>query len=231
MLKFHLARVIFLTASPPLLELRHFGCERDERLLFSDVNLQLAAGDSVQVLGANGAGKTTFLRALARINPNYLGDLLYLGHPLDELQWEYACDCLFLGHSPGIKKSLTPLENLRWYAAQAPTSANLEEALVLVGLSGYEDTPCIHLSAGQLRRVALARLHISRARLWILDEPFTAIDKRGVEALEQLISTHCAQGGVCLLSSHQDLRIPGLKHLDLQDYRPASPYAVQEVQA
>ncbi len=221
-----------MTVSPPLLELRQFGCERDDRQLFANVNLQLAAGETLQILGANGAGKTTLLRALARINPNYQGEIYYRGRPLLEQTWDFACDCLFLGHSAGIKKSLTPLENLRWYAAQAPSTNDLADALTKVGLAGYEDTPCTQLSAGQLRRVALARLHISRASLWILDEPFTAIDKRGVEALEALINQHCLEGGACVLSSHQDLRIPGLRHLDLHDYRPQlDPRLAQEVQA
>lgn len=209
-----------MTVEPPLLELRDFGCERDERVLFAGLNLKLLAGETLQVLGANGVGKTTLLRALARINTDFCGEILFRGFPLAEVSWDYANDCLYLGHMPGIKKSLSPYENLCWYAAQTEVAGQLQVALDKVGLSGYQDTPCFQLSAGQLRRVALARLHLSRASLWILDEPFTAIDKRGVQALEALIASHCRAGGAVVMTSHQDLQIPGLRQLDLQQYRP-----------
>jgi heme exporter protein A len=203
----------------PLLELRDLGCERDERLLFSGLNLQLAAGDVVQIGGPNGAGKTTLLRALAGISSDYLGQILYAGQALPEASWDFSRDRLYLGHLPGIKKSLTPSENLAWYQAQTGGRISIDEALAAVGLYGYEDTPCYQLSAGQLRRVALARLHLAQARIWILDEPFTAIDKLGVSQLEALIARQSAQGGVVILTSHQDLTLPQLRLVNLQDYR------------
>jgi heme exporter protein A len=101
------------------------------------------------------------------------------------------------------------------------------QALAAVGLAGYEDTPCYQLSAGQLRRVALARLYLSRACLWVLDEPFTAIDKAGVAHLEARIHEHAQQGGLVLLTSHQDVQLPGLRHLHLADFQ-ASPLACYE---
>ena len=173
--------------------------------------------------GANGSGKTTLLRALAGISGDYSGDIFWRGRALSENAWEYSADLLYLGHLPGIKKSLTPLENLRWYAAVAGDYSNsdLKDALRKVGLYGYEDTPCYQLSAGQLRRVALARLHMSRATLWILDEPFTAIDKAGVGHLEERLASHAAGGGIVLLTSHQDLALPGLKQLDLVNFQCA----------
>lgn len=212
-----------MSSSPsPLLELRDLGCERDERLLFSGLDLQLAAGDVVQIGGPNGAGKTTLLRALAGISADYQGQIFYSGQPLPEASWDFARDRLYLGHLPGIKKSLTPAENLAWYLAQAGGRISIDEALAAVGLYGYEDTPCYQLSAGQLRRVALARLHLAEARIWILDEPFTAIDKLGVSQLEALIARQSAQGGVVILTSHQDLTLPQLRVVNLQDYRPGS---------
>lgn len=203
----------------PLLELRDLGCERDERLLFSGLNLQLSAGEVVQVGGPNGAGKTTLLRALAGVSSDYEGQILYSGKALSEVAWDFARDRLYLGHLPGIKKSLTPSENLAWYLAQAGGRVSIDDALAAVGLYGYEDTPCYQLSAGQLRRVALARLHLSEARIWILDEPFTAIDKLGVSQLEALIARQSAQGGVVILTSHQDLTLPLLRLINLQDYQ------------
>ena len=207
----------------PLLELRNLGCERDERLLFSGLNLQFNAGDVVQIGGPNGAGKTTLLRALAGVSDDYQGQILYGGHPLAEANWDFARDRLYLGHLPGIKKSLTPAENLAWYLAQTGGRITIDEALAAVGLYGYEDTPCYQLSADQLRRVALARLHLAEARIWILDEPFTAIDKLGVSQLEALIARQSTQGGVVILTSHQDLSLPQLRMVNLQDYRSREP--------
>lgn len=207
-------------AAIPLLELRNLGCERDERLLFSGLNLQLFPGDVVQIGGPNGAGKTTLLRALAGISSDFHGEIRYADKPLPEVAWEFAGDSLYLGHLPGIKKALTPAENLEWYRAQTGAALSIEEALAAVGLYGYEDTPCYQLSAGQLRRVALARLHLSRARIWILDEPFTAIDKLGVSQLEALIAHQSAKNGVVILTSHQDLSLPHLRLVNLHDYQP-----------
>lgn len=204
----------------PLLELCSLGCERDERLLFSGLGLQVFAGDVIQIGGPNGAGKTTLLRAIAGISTDFHGQILYAGQPLTEAAWEFAGDSLYLGHLPGIKKALTPTENLAWYKAQSGALVDINEALGAVGLSGYEDSPCYQLSAGQLRRVALARLHLSRARIWILDEPFTAIDKLGVSQLESLIALHSARGGTVILTSHQDLTLPQLRIVNLQDYQP-----------
>jgi heme exporter protein A len=207
-------------AATPLLELCNLGCERDERLLFSGLSVQCLPGDVVQIGGPNGAGKTTLLRALAGISTHYLGNILYSGKLLPEATWEFLGDSLYLGHLPGIKKALTPMENLEWYRAQNRVAITIGDALTAVGLSGYEDTPCHQLSAGQLRRVALARLHLSCARIWILDEPFTAIDKAGVIELETLIAQQSARGGVVILTSHQDLRLPQLRLINLQDYQP-----------
>jgi len=209
-----------IQAAIPLLELCNLGCERDERLLFSGLDVQLFPGDVVQIGGPNGAGKTTLLRALAGISTDFNGQIRYAGKSLPEATWEFAGDSLYLGHLPGIKKALTPAENLAWYKAQSGAAITINDALSAVGLYGYEDTPCYQLSAGQLRRVALARLHLSRARIWILDEPFTAIDKLGVSQLEALIAHQSAKGGVVILTSHQDLSLPQLRLVNLQDYQP-----------
>ena len=206
-------------AAIPLLELRNLGCERDERLLFSGLDVQLFAGDVIQIGGPNGAGKTTLLRAIAGISTDFHGQILYAGQRLAVSGWEFARDSLYLGHLPGIKKALTPAENLEWYKAQGGAAVSINEALAAVGLYGYEDSPCYQLSAGQLRRVALARLHLSMARIWILDEPFTAIDKLGVSQLEAIIARQSAKGGVVILTSHQDLSLPQLRMVNLQDYQ------------
>lgn len=135
--------------------------------------------------------------------------------------FDYRQQLLYIGHLPGIKAALSPRENLRWYqAVSGPTqSREISNALAQLGLAGYEDVPCAQLSAGQLRRVALARLYLSRALVWILDEPFTAIDKPGVANLEALMARHTQAGGLVLLSSHQDLALEGLRRIDLLDYQ------------
>lgn len=208
--------------TPPLLELRNLACERDERTLFTALSASFSAGQVVQILGPNGSGKTTLLRLLAGVSRDYDGEIYWRGEPISRMAWEFASDLLYLGHLTGVKKALTPLENLRWYAALQGEVNDIEllNALAQVKLSGYEDTPCYQLSAGQVRRVALARLAFSGAALWILDEPFTALDKTGVAHLEFQIAAHAESGGLVLITSHQDIGFAQLKVLDLQNYAP-----------
>lgn len=205
-----------------LLTLENLSCERDERPLFSGLTAELRAGERVQVLGPNGAGKTTLLRTLAGIGQPARGHLRWRGEPVSACRWAFRQSLLYIGHAPGIKAALTPLENLAWYRALSAGSqaGNPVSALERVGLAGYEDTPCYQLSAGQLRRVALARLYLSQAPLWVLDEPFTAIDQRGVSELEQQLQAHTRDGGLVILTSHQDVRLPELRPLNLLDYPP-----------
>jgi heme exporter protein A len=209
-----------LTSAPALLELHNLACERDERVLFSQLNTRFYAGQAVQILGPNGSGKTTLLRILAGVSRDYQGEILFNGQPVNQVAWEFANELLYLGHLPGVKKSLTPLENLRWYAALqgAISDEQLLAALAQVNLAGYEDTPCYQLSAGQLRRVALARLGFSKTSIWILDEPFTALDKAGIAQLENRLIAHADAGGLVLVTSHQDIRFPQLQTLNLQDF-------------
>lgn len=206
-------------SSIPLLELRNFSLMRDDRCLMENLSLVVNAGDVIQVIGPNGAGKTSLLRVISGISRDFLGDFLFHGTPIGENRWEFASDSLYLAHLPGIKKSLTPRENLQWYQSQVGSTSSISEALAKVGLAGYEDVLAGQLSAGQLRRIALARLHVSKAKLWILDEPFTAIDKKGVKELEELIMAHSQAGGAVLITSHQDLSLPHIRHIDLNDFR------------
>ena len=206
--------------APALLELRNLTCERDERILFARLNARFYEGQAVQILGPNGSGKTTLLRILAGVSRDYNGEIFLDGKSVIDQAWEFANDLLYLGHLPGVKKSLTPLENLRWYAALQGSveDEQLLLALAEVNLAGYEDTPCYQLSAGQLRRVALARLVFSNAKIWILDEPFTALDKSGIAQLENRLIAHAEAGGLVLVTSHQDIRFPQLQILNLQDF-------------
>ncbi len=204
---------------PPLLEIRNLRCERDDRQLFSGLNLQVDAGDLVQVVGPNGAGKTSLLRVITGISADYEGDILWRGQQIKRQRHEFLSELLYLGHHTGIKKSLTPAENLAFYSQLGSGFREpVDRLLNAVGLAGYEQVPCYQLSAGQQRRVALARLYGSRARLWILDEPFTAVDKAGVAALEQRLAAHLEAGGCIILTTHQTLNMPQVRELDLHDY-------------
>ena len=193
-------------ALPILLEARELLCERDERTLFSGLSFTLNAGEWVQITGSNGAGKTTLLRLLTGLSRPDAGEVLWQGQPLHQVRDSYHQNLLWIGHQPGIKTRLTALENLHFYHRDGDTAQCLE-ALAQAGLAGFEDIPVNQLSAGQQRRVALARLWLTRATLWILDEPFTAIDVNGVDRLTQRMALHTEQGGIVILTTHQPLNV------------------------
>jgi len=195
--------------SEPLLIVENLYCERDDRVLFEDLGFSLHTGEVLQIEGPNGSGKTTLLRILAGLSTHFEGELYWRGLPLDEAVDDFRRHLLYFGHQPGVKAMLSPEENLRWYAAMHPAiqADRMSQALEAVGLSGYEDVPCHSLSAGQHRRVSLARLYMTDAPVWVLDEPFTAIDKAGVARLEGLIRQHAEQGGSVILTTHHELHI------------------------
>ncbi|HAJ3383664.1 TPA: cytochrome c biogenesis heme-transporting ATPase CcmA [Escherichia coli] len=189
-----------------MLEARELLCERDERTLFSGLSFTLNAGEWVQITGSNGAGKTTLLRLLTGLSRPDAGEVLWQGQPLHQVRDSYHQNLLWIGHQPGIKTRLTALENLHFYHRDGDTAQCLE-ALAQAGLAGFEDIPVNQLSAGQQRRVALARLWLTRATLWILDEPFTAIDVNGVDRLTQRMAQHTSRGGIVILTTHQPLNV------------------------
>ncbi len=203
----------------PQLEAVALACERDWRMLFEHLDLQLAAGDMLQISGPNGSGKTSLLRLLAGLMRPTSGEILVQGKPLAEQRGELARLLLWIGHAAGIKDLLTPEENLSWLCAlHRPAGREaIWQALEAVGLRGFEDVPCHTLSAGQQRRVALARLYLDSPPLWILDEPFTALDKQGVAQLEAHLARHCETGGMVILTTHHTLeRKPsGYRELNL----------------
>jgi heme exporter protein A len=201
--------------STNLLTLSNLAFERNDRVLFAGVDLDLMSGDIVQVAGPNGCGKTTLLRLLTGSLTPLDGEIIWRGIAVNKQRAQFNSEILYLGHQSGIKAVLSPEENLRWLGRlhASHDQVSIAQALQKVGLAGYEDVPCYSLSAGQHRRVSLARLYLSAAKLWILDEPFTAIDKAGVTQLELLIEQHAQQGGAVLLTTHQELSISGVKTL------------------
>ncbi|WP_290787531.1 cytochrome c biogenesis heme-transporting ATPase CcmA [Halomonas sp.] len=191
------------------LQARQLACERDDRWLFEDLDLDIRAGEIVRIEGPNGSGKTTLLKILSGQLADYQGELFWNGMPMRESRRAFLESLLYLGHAPGVKAALTPLENLTWYQALAGESDNEAArlaALESVGLVGYEDVAVGQLSAGQQRRVALARLALTPRPLWVLDEPFTAIDRDGVAALEERLIVHARAGGCVLVTTHHELR-------------------------
>lgn len=204
---------------PPVLECLDIAFERDYMPIFSGLSFTLQCGQILRVSGANGSGKTTLLRILATSLITSAGRVLWNGSDLDGRRAEYRFDMLYLGHQPGVKAALTPRENLAWLRPLHPKAGqDISRALTAVGLAGLEDVPCHTLSAGQLRRVALARLHLSDATLWILDEPFTAIDQDGVARLETLVQAHAQRGGAVVFTTHQNPRMKNLCQLDMEHY-------------
>jgi heme exporter protein A len=191
----------------PLLEFRGVYCERDDAPLFAPLSFTVDPGALVQIEGANGVGKTSLLRCVGGLSSRFHGELLWCGEPLARRRAEFAVASLFLGHAAGLKAALSPRENLLWWATLRGLNVadEVDAALAKVGLAGYEYSPCYQLSAGQQRRAALARLFVAAAWLWILDEPFTAIDRQGVAELEAWLAAHADAGGAILLTTHQPL--------------------------
>ena len=201
-----------------LLEARAVTCLRDDAPLFEPVSFALAGGDVLQLEGPNGVGKTTLLRALCGLASHARGELRWRGRPLAAQRPLFATETLYIGHATGLKAALGARDNLRrWSGLHGLPSDDdhLDAALAEVGLTGFESSPCYQLSAGQQRRVALARLFLSKAALWILDEPFTAIDRHGVAQLEGWLAAQAARGGAVLLTTHQPLALAGLQRVVL----------------
>jgi heme exporter protein A len=192
-----------------LLSANNLTCIREERVLFEALNMSVCAGDILQIEGPNGAGKTSLLRILAGLSQPYDGCVYFQDKNIAQYREVFHQDLLYLGHLPGVKDEMTAQENLEFNLALHGLASNTAETtLAEVNLLGFEDALASHLSAGQHRRIALARLWQSNAKIWILDEPFTAIDKLGVKKLEQLFLQHANNGGCVILTSHQDLSLP-----------------------
>ena len=189
------------------LEARNLSCIRDERILFSDLNFTLNSGQVLLIEGRNGAGKTSLLRILTGFRKHDEGDLFWNNELIDDTQ-EFYQDTAYIGHNNGLKESLTAEENLHYAQALAISTLTIDDALEQVGLNGYQETFVRFMSAGQKRRLALARLLCTHKPLWILDEPFTSLDRASIKLFEKFIETHANQGGLVIMTSHHDTSIP-----------------------
>lgn len=196
----------------------NLACVRGERPLFSGIDLAVDAGEWLHVRGGNGVGKTSLLRLIAGLAQPAEGEVRWDGEPIAASSRAYHSELLFLGHQGALKEDLSALENIELAAALDGSPASRVEvgaALRRFGLQGREDLPVRFLSAGQKRRVLLARLLTRKARLWVLDEPFNALDARGVDMLGTLVGEHLAGGGMAVITSHQAVPIAGGKAVEL----------------
>lgn len=180
-----------------ILKAKDLTCIRAGRVLFRQLCFELEGGQLLQVTGPNGAGKTSLLKIISGLLTPTAGEVYWCGKEL-----------AYLGHQNGVKEGLTPVENLRMaLILNREGTTNLAKALIEVGLEGFEGTLCQQLSVGQRQRVALARLLISKALLWILDEPFALLDQQGTFLLEQLLTEHIKRQGLVVITAHRSLNL------------------------
>jgi heme exporter protein A len=190
-----------------VLETIDLACWRGERAVFAGVGLSVKPGDAVLLLGRNGAGKSTLLRVLAGLLAPAAGHISWQGRDVREDPAAHARRLRYLGHLDALKPALTVRENLAFHAAL--TGGDVAPALEALGLSALADLPGRMLSAGQRRRLALARLALAPAEIWLLDEPTLGLDAASVERLGALLAAHRARGGLVVAATHLPLPLPG----------------------
>jgi heme exporter protein A len=195
-----------------MLAVQNLECVRGERRLFSALGFELAPGALLQIEGSNGSGKTSLLRMLCGLLPPSAGEIRWRGQPIAELGEQYRAEIAYLGHENAVKEELSALENVALSTrlrGDNPTPHSIAQALDTFGLQGRERLPAKYLSQGQRRRVSLTCLSLTRSALWLLDEPFNALDVRAVKLVADLLARHLQSGGIALISTHRDVAIPG----------------------
>ncbi|MGA2396650.1 MAG: cytochrome c biogenesis heme-transporting ATPase CcmA [Steroidobacteraceae bacterium] len=192
---------------------------RGDRHVLKGVSLALCPGELLQVAGPNGTGKTTLLRVACGLLRPEQGRVTWCGRPISGIRPQYQSALVYAAHEPALKGDLTPLENLRYLVGlkRSVTTAELEAALERTGVAACAQLPVRVLSAGQRRRVALARVLAMRSGLWMLDEPFTNLDASGSALVTDLLREHVSATGMALVVAHHDIALSGrLRRLELQ---------------
>lgn len=193
-----------------MLKVSNLACSRGGRTLFSGLEFTVSEGGWVFLKGGNGAGKTSLLRILCGLSHADAGEMQWNGTQVGEIGDAFRNELFYLGHANALQEALTVQENLAFYAAlggHASDAATTGAALARLGVRACQGRLVRHLSQGQKRRVALSRLLMTSARLWILDEPFVALDAQAILALSDIIAAHLQRGGMAILTSHQAVDI------------------------
>ena len=201
-----------------MLIVRDLSCICGQKQLFTNLSFEIGEGQWLHLKGENGSGKTSLLRILATLTKPVEGQITWNGGDIYSELENYRGDLAYVGHHQSLKDELTPLENLEFLLGIDGRSIDSKQALEMLwqfGLYGCENLPIRYLSAGQKRRVLLARLVLRQAKLWLLDEPFNALDVSAVEYLTDLIRGHLANGGMAIVTSHQQIKLPEAKAVQL----------------
>ena len=197
------------------LKVNNLSCQKGYNLLFENLSFEINSGEALKVSGPNGSGKTSLLRIIAGLSSFDSGSVDYDSHKLNSEK--YKLDLLYLGHLAALSPELSCIENLKYSSLLGSKNSELDLSMALsqVGLEKYENDFVGTLSAGQIKRVALSLLFITQSKVWLLDEPFSALDSKAIKIFEKKIEDHCTQGGICILTTHQECNIKNLKEISL----------------
>jgi len=197
------------------LKINNLSCQRGYNLLFENLSFELNSGEVLKISGPNGSGKTSLMKILAGLNSFEIGSIEYDNIKINSEK--YNLDFLYLGHLAALSPELSCLENLKYTAHLGNNNLNLDfsDALTKVGLEKFENELVGKLSAGQKKRIALSLLFITQSKVWLLDEPFSALDSQAIKIIESRIEKHCNSGGLCILTTHQECSIENIKEISL----------------
>ncbi|MBT7439443.1 MAG: cytochrome c biogenesis heme-transporting ATPase CcmA [Thiotrichales bacterium] len=197
------------------LKINNLSCQRGYNLLFKNLSFELNSGEVLKISGPNGSGKTSLMKILAGLNSFETGSIEYDNIKINSEK--YNLDFLYLGHLAALSPELSCLENLKYTAHLGNNNLNpdFSDALTKVGLEKFENELVGKLSAGQKKRIALSLLFITQSKVWLLDEPFSALDSQAIKIIESRIEEHCNSGGLCILTTHQDCNIENIKEISL----------------
>ncbi|MEO1926060.1 MAG: cytochrome c biogenesis heme-transporting ATPase CcmA [Gammaproteobacteria bacterium] len=202
-----------------IFNIKNLQCIRRDNILFQGLNFDLEQGGLLQIDGVNGSGKSSLLQMCVGLIQASEGSINWNGVNIKESRYQFQSDMTYFGHSNGVKAELTARENMKVMHALSGDKSDIDYSSILkqIGLAGLEDVLLSRMSAGQKRRVGLSRIFMTQSKLWLLDEPFNALDKNGKKIIEQLIVKHCTAGGMVIFATHQTMEIDGypLQHIHL----------------